>query len=285
VAKVIAPVQHEQDQAKLVEHLRQLLDSWGVHELIVTNNQIRLLPGLVEECLTRGIRVVSASNLVERYMGRVPISSIDVHWYLGLPENDLWERPYAVVRRLADLLLSLLISLPFLALLPLLAVLIKIDSAGPVFHVQRRVGEHGKEFNLLKLRTMTRDAEASGAQFAALGDNRVTRTGRVLRLTRLDEVPQLLNIVLGEMSFIGPRPERPEFMAILEAEIPHFHSRLLVKPGLTGWAQVRGGYASTISEMTRKLEYDLYYIKNRSLRLDMQILANTFVTVVGRRGR
>jgi lipopolysaccharide/colanic/teichoic acid biosynthesis glycosyltransferase len=107
----------------------------------------------------------------------------------------------------------------------------------------------------------------------------------LLRATRLDEVPQLLNIVRGEMSFIGPRPERPEFIALLESEVPHFHSRLLVKPGLTGWAQVRGGYASTIPEMTRKLEYDLYYIKNRSLRLDMQILASTFVTVIRRRGR
>jgi exopolysaccharide biosynthesis polyprenyl glycosylphosphotransferase len=285
VAKVMAPVAEEQDRARLIEHLRGLLDSWGVHELIVTNNEIRLLPALVEECVTRGIRVVSASSLVERYMGRVPIASIDVHWYLGLPENDLWERPYAVVRRLADLVLALVISLPFLALLPLIALLIKIESRGPVFHVQRRVGEHGKEFNLLKLRTMNHDAEAAGAQFTALRDARVTRIGRLLRATRLDEVPQLLNIVRGEMSFIGPRPERPEFIALLESEVPHFHSRLLVKPGLTGWAQVRGGYASTIAEMTRKLEYDLYYIKNRSLRLDMQILASTFVTVIRRRGR
>jgi lipopolysaccharide/colanic/teichoic acid biosynthesis glycosyltransferase len=131
---------------------------------------------------------------------------------------------------------------------------------------------------------MTTDAEAGGAQFTARADPRVTKVGRFLRTTRLDEFPQLLNIVRGDMSFIGPRPERPEFVTDLEARIPHFRSRLLIKPGLTGWAQVKGGYASTTDEMTRKLEYDLYYIKNRSLRLDLQILAATFITVIRRRG-
>ena len=167
----------------------------------------------------------------------------------------------------------------------ILALLIKLDSKGPVFHVQRRIGENGREFNLLKLRTMSADAEAQGAKFAAHRDPRVTRVGRFLRATRLDEFPQLLNIVRGDMSFIGPRPERPEFELDLEAKIPHFRSRLLIKPGLTGWAQIKSGYASTIPDMTRKLEYDLYYIKNRSFRLDLQILAGTFGTVIGWRGR
>jgi lipopolysaccharide/colanic/teichoic acid biosynthesis glycosyltransferase len=190
-----------------------------------------------------------------------------------------------VARRLSDLLLSFAISVPFLVLLPFIALATKLDSKGPVFHVQRRVGEGGREFNLMKLRTMANDAEAAGAQFATRSDPRITRVGRFLRATRLDEFPQLLNIVRGDMSFIGPRPERPEFVSDLEARIPHFRSRLLIKPGLTGWAQVKGGYASTIPEMTRKLEYDLYYIKNRSLRLDLQILAGTFITVVGWKGR
>jgi lipopolysaccharide/colanic/teichoic acid biosynthesis glycosyltransferase len=150
--------------------------------------------------------------------------------------------------------------------------------------VQRRVGENGREFNLLKLRTMSVDAEAGGAQYASRHDPRVTRVGRFLRASRLDEFPQLLNIVRGDMSFIGPRPERPEFEHDLEAKIPHFKSRLLMKPGLTGWAQIKSGYASTIPDITRKLEYDLYYIKNRSFRLDLQILAGTFATVLGRSG-
>ena len=285
VGKLIRTMESDDDRVQVLKEVRDLLSSTNAEELIVSSSELRLVPGLIEECLVRGVRVVSAGELVERYMGRVPIDSVDVHWYLGLPDSDIWERPYAVLRRLFDLSLSFALSIPFLTLLPLLAAVIRIDSKGPVFLSQRRVGEGGRGFNLLKLRTMTVDAEAAGAQFAVSGDPRVTRIGRYLRATRLDEFPQLLNIVRGEMSFIGPRPERPEFVADLEAKIPHFRSRLLIKPGLTGWAQIKGGYASTIPEITRKLEFDLYYIKNRSLVLDLQILASTFGTVVGWRGR
>ena len=284
IARLVSPAETEEDRVKVLAQVSDLIKRSGAQELILSNNELRLVPGLVEACLTKGVRVVSGGDLVERYMGRVPIDSIDVHWYLGLPENDLWKRPYAVVRRASDLLLSFLISLPFLVLLPFLALLIRLESPGPVFHVQRRVGADGREFNLLKLRTMTEDAEAAGAQFAVRADPRITRAGHFLRATRLDEFPQLLNIVRGDMSFIGPRPERPEFMTDLEAKIPHFRSRLLVKPGLTGWAQVSSGYAGTIPELTRKLEYDLYYIKNRSLRLDLQILASTFGAILRRKG-
>ncbi len=273
------------DAAWLVDQARSLLNRTGAQEVVVSNNELRLVPGLIEECLTRGVRLVSAASLVETYMGRVPLDSIDVHWYLGLPDSDVWKRPYAAGRRLFDLLLSVVIGVPFLVLLPVLALLIKLDSAGPVFLVQRRVGESGREFDLLKLRTMANDAEADGAQFASEKDPRVTRVGRFLRATRLDEFPQLLNIIRAEMSFIGPRPERPEFERDLEAKIPHFRSRLLIKPGLTGWAQIKGGYASSTEEISRKLEYDLYYIKNRSFRLDLQILFGTFGTVLGWRGR
>ena len=269
----------------VVEHLRDLLRKTGVEEVIVTTNELRLVPGLVEQCLTHDVRLVTAGDIIERYTGRVPIESVDVHWYLGLPDSDVWRRPYAAARRLTDLLLAVVIGVPFLILLPLLAAAIKIDSPGPTFLTQRRVGEGGNEFALRKLRTMTVDAEAGGARYTAAHDPRITRVGRFLRTIRLDEFPQLLNIVRGDMSFIGPRPERPEFESDLEAKVPHFRSRLLVKPGLTGWAQIKGGYASTLPEITRKLEYDLYYIKNRSLRLDVQILFSTFFTVIRRKGR
>ena len=285
VGTLVRPVGDERESAQLVADLRDLITRTSAEEVIVNNNEVRLVPGVVEECLTHGVRIVSAGDLVERYVGRVPIESVDVHWYLGLPDSDLWKRPYAVARRIFDLLVSTIVSLPFLVLLPFIALLIKRDSPGPVFLVQRRVGERGREFDLIKLRTMKVDAEAAGAQYTSKDDPRVTRVGRFLRATRLDEFPQLLNIVRGDMSFIGPRPERPEFETDLEAKIPHFRSRLLMKPGLTGWAQINGGYASTIPEITRKLEYDLYYIKNRSFRLDLQILARTFVTVLGWRGR
>lgn len=285
VATVIRTPEQQARPDSLLEAVRRLLDRNQAHELIVTNNELRLVPGLAEECMTRGVRVVSGSDLVERYMGLVPVESVDVHWYLGLPENDMLERPYAVARRIADILLSLVISIPYLVLLPFLLLAIRLDSRGPLLHFQRRMGKNGEQFDLIKLRTMTHDAEAAGPRLAEQADPRVTRVGRLLRKTRLDEFPQLLNIIRGEMSFIGPRPERPEFATVFDEKIPHFRSRLLVKPGLTGWAQVRGGYASTIPEITRKLEYDLYYIKNRSFRLDLQILAITFVTVLGWRGR
>ncbi|HYM66946.1 MAG TPA: sugar transferase, partial [Patescibacteria group bacterium] len=187
--------------------------------------------------------------------------------------------------RVFDLVLAVVLGIPFLVLLPLLALLIKAGSSGPVLIKQRRIGEGGREFDLLKLRTMNEEAEAEGAQYTVPDDPRMTAVGRFLRATRLDEFPQLLNIARGEMSFIGPRPERTEFVLDLEGKIPHFRSRLLIKPGLTGWAQIREGYASTIPEITRKLEYDLYYIKNRSIRLDLQILTSTFITVLRRRGR
>jgi len=285
VGSITGSVKVRGDEAKLVGQVREMLAGRQAQEVIVSNNELRLVPGLVEECLTRGVRLVSAGSIVETYMGRVPLDIIDVHWYLELPDSDVWRRPYAVARRLFDLLLAFSIGIPFTILLPFLALAIKLDSPGPVFLVQRRIGENGREFKLDKLRTMTVDAEAGGAQFASRGDPRVTRVGRALRATRLDEFPQLWNIVRGDMSFIGPRPERPEFERELEAKIPHFRSRLLVKPGLTGWAQIKAGYASSIEDMTRKLEYDLFYIKNRSFRLDLQILAGTFGTVFGWRGR
>jgi lipopolysaccharide/colanic/teichoic acid biosynthesis glycosyltransferase len=269
----------------VVTHLRDLLRRTGVEEVIVTSSELRLVPGLVEECLTHNVRLITAGDIIERYTGYVPIDSVDVHWYLGLPDGDVWRRPYAAARRLTDLLLAAVIGIPFLVLLPIVAALIKLDSPGPVFLSQRRVGEGGREFALVKLRTMTVDAEASGARYTATHDPRITRVGRFLRTIRLDEFPQLLNIIRADMSFIGPRPERPEFVTDLEARVPHFRSRLLVKPGLTGWAQIKGGYASTVAEITRKLEYDLYYIKNRSVRLDVQILFSTFGTVLSRKGR
>jgi exopolysaccharide biosynthesis polyprenyl glycosylphosphotransferase len=283
--RVVGTLTNQQVESRLVDELRELIGNVHAEEVIVTNNELRLVPGLVEECLTHGVRIVSASDLIERYVGRVPLESVDVHWYLSLPDSDIWKRPYAVARRIFDLVMAFVISVPFLIVLPLVALVVKLESSGPVFLVQKRVGEGGREFALLKLRTMSVDAEAGGARYAAAHDPRVTRFGKYLRATRLDEVPQLLNIVRGDMSFIGPRPERPEFEYELEARIPHFRTRLLMKPGLTGWAQVNGGYASTIPEMTRKLEYDLYYIKNRSFPLDLQIVFRTFVTVLGWRGR
>jgi lipopolysaccharide/colanic/teichoic acid biosynthesis glycosyltransferase len=177
------------------------------------------------------------------------------------------------------------IGFAFVLVLPVLAAAIKLDSRGPVFFRQRRVGQYGREFSIPKLRSMRCDAELGGHQWAEREDPRVTRVGRFLRLTRLDEVPQVLTVLKGEMSFIGPRPERPEFVTELAQLVPHYRARLAVKPGISGWAQVKGGYAGSVQEATRKLEYDLYYVKNQCLRLDLQIVLHTAFTVLGLRGR
>jgi lipopolysaccharide/colanic/teichoic acid biosynthesis glycosyltransferase len=174
------------------------------------------------------------------------------------------------------------VSAPLLAVL---IVLIPLDSRGPVFYRQRRVGQRGHPFDLLKLRTMRMDAEAGGPVWASDGgDPRITRLGRFLRRTRLDELPQLLNVLRGEMSFVGPRPERPHFVEQLRTVIPYYDARHEVKPGITGWAQVKFGYGSSLEDAERKLEYDLYYIKHMSWAFDSGILLYTAKVVLGGRG-
>jgi lipopolysaccharide/colanic/teichoic acid biosynthesis glycosyltransferase len=170
-------------------------------------------------------------------------------------------------------------------LLPLVALAIKLDSPGPVFYSQERTGYRGRVFRVWKFRSMVAAAEADGrARWAKPGDPRVTRVGRALRASRLDELPQVLNVLRGEMSIVGPRPERPEFVAALEQQIPFYRARLLVKPGLTGWAQIKYRYGSTAQDALVKLQYDLYYVKHRSLLLDALIIARTIGVVVGLRG-
>jgi lipopolysaccharide/colanic/teichoic acid biosynthesis glycosyltransferase len=178
-------------------------------------------------------------------------------------------------KRLSDVVFALLImvALAPLTLLALLAIALSGD--GPLFYRQARVGRYGRTFRILKLRTMRVDAEAGAPQWASGDDPRRTAVGRVLRRTRLDEVPQVVNILLGEMSFVGPRPERPEFVKELEAQIPHYASRHLVRPGLTGWAQVNLPYGSSVEDARRKLEYDLHYVRHHSLLTDLFIVLRT----------
>lgn len=181
----------------------------------------------------------------------------------------------AAIKRGLDIVLSLCL-LAFLApLLVLTAIAIKLDSHGPVLYRQRRVGLNGKEFEVFKFRSMIADAEANGPQYAAVKDNRITRVGSVIRKFRIDEIPQAINVLRGEMSFVGPRPERPEFVRELEREIPLYHCRHLVKPGITGWAQVKYEYAASVAGARNKLRYDLYYIRHSSPFLDLLIVLMT----------
>jgi len=172
-----------------------------------------------------------------------------------------------------------------LPLLPCIMLAIRLDSEGPVFYTQTRVGKAGKLFKVVKFRTMRQDAEAAnGPQWAGNNDPRVTRVGKFLRTTRLDEIPQMWCVLKGDMAFVGPRPERPEFIALLSQEIPFYGVRHMVRPGVTGWAQIKYKYGSTIEDAREKLQYDLFYIKNASIGLDLLIMFQTIKTVLLRRG-
>lgn len=220
----------------------------------------------------------------EHVFGRVPVDVINAAWFMHMIHP--FYRPYSsIVKRWADLVTSLVIGLLALPLLPAIAVWIRVASPdGPVLFRQLRVGEGGREFTLVKFRTMRVSAESDGPKWAGARDSRVFRGGHFLRRTRLDELPQLWNILAGHMSFVGPRPEVPAFVADLEQEIPYYQRRHMVKPGLTGWAQVRLGYTDSVDGAATKLGHELYYLKHQSLFLDFVILVETVRVVLMRFG-
>jgi exopolysaccharide biosynthesis polyprenyl glycosylphosphotransferase len=225
-------------------------------------------------------RVVSLDHFLELVSGRVPVSNVSPSWFMSL--LHVYSRPYSrMTQRALDVSLAglaLLVSWPTMLVI---AFLVRCSGPGPVIYRQLRVGEAGTPFEMLKFRTMADGAEADGnAAWAEESDPRITRIGRSLRRYRFDELPQLWNVLRGEMSIVGPRPERPEFLAVLEREVPHWSRRLLVKPGLTGWAQIRNGYTADSPSAADKLAYDLYYIKHRSLLFDLAIILRTVGVVL-----
>jgi exopolysaccharide biosynthesis polyprenyl glycosylphosphotransferase len=227
-------------------------------------------------CLDPHCRLTDQLTFVETLLGEVPVSDLTPHWFMLADLRHVGSYPF--FKRLIDLtaaLAGLAITLP---LWPLIMIAIRLESRGGAIYRQRRIGANGHEFDILKFRTMRSDAERDGARWATLHDARVTQLGRLLRKTRLDELPQLWNILKGEMSLIGPRPERPEFVRQLAERIPHYRLRHLIKPGLSGWAQIHYGYGGSVADAHRKLCYDLYYLKHRSLELDVAILIRTLGT-------
>ncbi len=231
-----------------------------------------------------GVDIVDLPKFYAQVTRKIPVSIIGETWFL---ENLIASEKglYKIEKRALDVASALALGAITLPFLPLVAALIAIDSKGPVLYRQERIGKNGRRFTLIKFRTMVDNAEQKGVQWTQTKDRRVTGIGRVLRKTRVDELPQLWNILKGDMSFIGPRPERPEFVATLEKEIPHYPMRHLIKPGLTGWAQINqplGG--ASVKDSMEKLQYDLYYIKNRNLILDLDILMKTIRVVVSREG-
>jgi exopolysaccharide biosynthesis polyprenyl glycosylphosphotransferase len=201
-------------------------------------------------------------------------------------QNERLDLLARIGKRLLDIVCGLIIATILLIVLPFVTLAIKLDSPGAIFYKQERVGLGGREFTIYKFRSMVQNAERNGkAQWAVKGDARITTVGQFLRKTRLDELPQVINILKGDMSIVGPRPERQQFIEKLEVQIPAYSTRLNVKPGLTGWAQVNYGYGSTVEDARIKLKYDLEYVQNQSLWLDFQILFRTFGVVFKMQGQ
>lgn len=239
------------------------------------------------ECKEQGAQITLMPALYEELTGMVPVEHIGDHWPAVLPLDSMEAGGfYSIAKRLFDIMGALIGLAFFLPLLPWLAWAIKLDSPGPVFYTQVRAGKGGKVFHLIKLRTMIADAEPDGlVQRTQPNDPRITRVGRWLRKTRLDEMPQLFNVLKGDMSAVGPRPERPEYLAIFDQKIPFHRLRHAVKPGMAGWAVVQYDYVDDIEDAKMRLQYDLYYIKHQSLWLDVVILLRTMGHALMLRGR
>lgn len=289
------PVLHKQLQVKLLV-------------LAITHEKSQKLLQTLTRVSWNGCQVIDMPTAYEYLANKIPIDHISDVWLFlnSLRTNKFY---YRHLKRFLDLILSIILLILALPLLIVCAILIKLDSPGEVFYIQERMGQNGRPFRLIKFRTMFKDAEAQGPQWASVADPRITRVGHWLRKYRLDELPQLINVLKGEMSLVGPRPEREVFirefvepisccrriqyggLAVplvideFREKIPYYSYRLLVKPGITGWAQIMYNYASSFEETKEKLQYDLYYIKNMSFLLDLSILLKTIPAVIGARGR
>jgi exopolysaccharide biosynthesis polyprenyl glycosylphosphotransferase len=271
----------ETDLPHLVQQLR-------IHEVVlaIEYDLDSDLFQLLIDCQAQGVKVSGMPELYEKLYRSIPVRDIDPSWALGVMQDWLISsRLQLAAKRLMDLgigLVGLLVTAPFW---PLIVLAIRLDSPGPVFYRQVRCGKAGKPFSIIKFRTMGKDAEQDGqARWATKDDVRITRVGHFLRKTRLDELPQVLNVLSGEMSIVGPRPERPEFVEQLQQNIPFYRTRLMVKPGLTGWAQVHHSYANSIEDAVIKLQYDFYYLRYWSLWLDIYTIFRTFWVVLTFKG-
>jgi exopolysaccharide biosynthesis polyprenyl glycosylphosphotransferase len=231
---------------------------------------------VADECLDLPVRLIGANQLYEEVLGHVPVGMIDAAWYRYIM-HPRFRASGPLRKRVFDIVIGAMIALVLAPVILIAAIAIKLTDRGPVLYRQRRLGEHGEPFEIVKLRTMRVDAEPDGPRWSEADDERVTRVGRLLRRAHLDEVPQLWSVLRGEMTLVGPRPERPAIVAELERRFPHYTRRHLVKPGLTGWAALRCGYAGSDLGTAWKLCHDLFYIKRRSVLADTLILAETAV--------
>ncbi len=269
--------------------LSEIIERHRISEIIVaiTGEMKGELFQTLLDLQEQGIEITRMPTVYEELLGRVPVQHLESDWLIrSFVDEARVSSFYELSKRLLDIIGGLIGMALFLIMWPFVALAIYLESGRPILFAQARAGRGGKPFIMYKFRTMVPNAEADGQpRLAEANDPRVTRVGTFLRRTRLDEFPQFFNIFRGEMSLVGPRAERPELVVKFQQQIPFYRARLLVKPGLTGWAQINYGYASTVEETLVKLEYDLYYIKHRSLLMDLVILLRTVGTIFGLRGR
>ncbi|MCP9198291.1 sugar transferase [Gramella sp. GC03-9] len=273
-----------------VEELQSAIRKYHIHEIVVASAyQKGLMLSLynqLSDLLKQGFPIKDYTQVYEEITRRIPVQNVDKDFYRYFPfSRSNQNKFYQLVFRFFDILVSLVGIVLGSLLIPFVLLGNFMGNRGNLFYNQDRVGKHGKVFKILKLRTMVKDAETNGPQYAQVNDYRVTKFGKFLRRSRLDEVPQFYNVLRGDMSLIGPRPERPVFVKELSELIPFYETRHIIKPGLTGWAQVMANYGDCHEDSLEKLQYDLYYIKHRGIFLDLSILLKTMSTVIFFRGQ
>ena len=288
---------HKKEKVKLkgiVEYspkqIYQIIKDENISEIVIaTYNSENITPEIYRDLITLlegGFSIKEYAHVYEDMTQRVPVQFVGKDFYKYFPfSRSNQNKMYLFFHRLFDLLISFLGFLMGLLLLPFIILGNLIANRGPLFYIQERIGKNGQLFRIIKYRTMIKNAEKNGAEWSKKGDVRITPFGRFLRSSRLDEMPQFLNILKGEMSLIGPRPERPHFVRQLSQTLPFYETRHIIKPGLTGWAQVNTRYGSSVDDSLLKLQYDLYYIKHRSFFLDANILVKTLSTVIFFKGQ
>lgn len=270
-----------------VEDIESIVKEKGIDEIIFTSRkQVKKYADIVMNLKLKGVKVIDYLSFLEEEEGKVDVDKIDSLWVLMgggfVSFNDTMQRR---IKRAFDLILAVVIGICALPIMIVAAIIVKLESPGPIIYSQARIGENQKEFFVHKFRSMRNDAEKNGAKWAVENDPRVTKFGNFMRKTRIDELPQIWNVFKGEMSFIGPRPERQVFITEIEKVVPYYNVRHVIKPGLTGWAQVMYPYGASIEDAKKKLEYDLYYIKHQDILLDIIIFFKTIQIVVFGKGR
>ncbi|WP_333604852.1 TIGR03013 family XrtA/PEP-CTERM system glycosyltransferase [Novosphingobium sp.] len=269
-----------------IPNLTRFVENLGVSEVVLALEERRNALPLKDllRIKTAGVHVNEFSSFLERETGRVDLDTVNPSWLIFSDGFSSGRAISSVAKRIFDVTASALLLLITTPVILLFALLVKLDSKGPAFYRQSRVGLFGESFDVIKLRSMRTDAEAAGAKWAQKDDPRITRVGRFIRKVRIDELPQTWTVLKGEMSFVGPRPERPEFVADLEEQLPYYAERHMVKPGITGWAQINYPYGASIEDSRHKLEYDLYYAKNYTPFLDFLIILQTLRVVLWSEG-